>query len=243
MRIGIFDSGIGGINVLKELMKAYPEEEYIYYGDTLHLPYGEKTKEELIRLGSAIIHFFEQESVDIIVIACGTCSSLVEEYRKVTCIPIYDVITPTVEYIKNHYHVVALLATSATIKNGLFQKKLETNGIKVEPKSCPSFVPYLEGLTQEPLRIELELEPLLSKKMEAVILGCTHYPLLKEKIEAFLKVPCIDMGSCLAEQLIMSSKSSFSLTVYMSKITPGLKENVEKILNLKIALIEKIVSE
>lgn len=237
MKIGVFDSGIGGLNVLKEIMKKHPNLECLYYGDTLYLPYGEKSKEELIKLGVRIIRFFEEKQVDRIIIACGTCSSLVEEYQKYTVIPIDDVIGPTVEYTKSHYHKVALLATPATIKNGIFEKKLVQEGIEVHPLSCPGFAPYLEGLS-ETLNIEEELKPLQSENYEAVILGCTHYPLLKEEIEKTLSVATIDMGKILSEKINLKESAPL-LTVYMSKVTPLLEQNVNKILEREILLIEK----
>lgn len=237
MKIGMFDSGIGGLNVLKELMNHYPSLEYLYYGDTFYLPYGEKSKEELIKLGVRIIRFFEENQVDRIVIACGTCSSLVDEYQKYTNIPIDNVIDPTVEYVKKNYQKIALLATPATIQNGVFEKKLKREGIDVYPLSCPNFVPYLEGLS-ESLNIEEELKPLQNKDYEAVILGCTHYPLLKKEIENNLSVSTIDMGKVLSEKIKLK-QSEFGLTIYMSKVTPLLEKNVNKILERNILLIEK----
>lgn len=237
MKIGVFDSGIGGLNVLKELMNCYPNLEYLYYGDTFYLPYGEKSKEELIKLGIRIIRFFEENQVDRIVIACGTCSSLVDEYQKYTNIPIDNVIDPTVEYIKENYKKVALLATPATIKNGVFERKLKQEGIEVYPLSCPNFVPYLEGLS-ECFDIEKELMPLQNKEYEVAILGCTHYPLLKEEIERNLLIPTVDMGKVLSKKIELK-QSKASLTIYMSKITPLLEQNVNKILEKNILLIEK----
>lgn len=237
MKVGVFDSGIGGLNVLKELMSNYPNIEYLYYGDTFYLPYGEKSKEELIKLGVRIIRFFEENHVDRIVIACGTCSSLVDEYQKYTRIPIDNVIDPTVEYVKKNYQKVALLATPATIKNGIFERKLKQEGIEVYPLGCPSFVPYLEGLS-EILDIKKELSPLQNKEYEAVILGCTHYPLLKKEIEKSLSVPTVDMGKVLSEKIKLE-ESTYSLTVYMSKVTPLLEQNVNQILEKDVSLIEK----
>lgn len=241
MKIGVFDSGVGGLNVLKELIKKYPKAEYIYFGDTLHLPYGEKTKEELIKLGSNIINFFEEQNVDVIIIACGTCSGLVEEYRMITDRPIYDVITPTVEYVKSFYKNVGLLATPTTINSGIFEKKIQVNGIDVKSLACPNFVPYIEKLNDNKLDINNELKYLYGKDIEAVILGCTHYPLLESEIYNYLHVPCIDMGKCLAETIKINAIDNFSLTIYMSKINDRLIEQVKEILNIEVELIEKIL--
>lgn len=242
MKLGVFDSGIGGINVLKEIMVKYPDVEYLYYADTLHLPYGEKSKEQLFRFGTSIIRFFEKENVDMVIMACGTCSGFLDQFQKQTKLPIYDVITPTVEYVKR-YSKVALLATSASIKNRSFQNQLELNGISVVPIACPNFVPYLEGLSEKELNMKEELKPLLNQKVDAVILGCTHYPLLKKEIFKLLHIPCIDMGICLTERLQIDDTSPFKLTIYASKVDDELKQNIEKILKIKTDVIEKNITE
>lgn len=234
MRIGVFDSGIGGITVLKKIVKKYPNVEYLYYADTLNLPYGEKTKEELISIGKNIIEFFESEKVDLIVIACGTCSSLIDEYRKTTSLPIYDVIEPTVEYIKDKYKTIGLLATSSTIENGIFQKKLEDNGLIVEPIACPDFVPYIEKITDiEPDMTKLDQ----IKKSEAIILGCTHYPLIKDKIKEYINLPIIEMGSCLTSLISPENDVSGHITVYVSKTTPSLEARIEELLGIDVDII------
>lgn len=237
MKVGVFDSGIGGLNVLEDVMKNHPNIEYIYYGDTYYLPYGEKTKEELLKLGTRIIRFFEEQQVDTIIIACGTCSGLKEEFQKSTLIPIIDVITPTVEYVKENYKSVALLATQSTIQNGVFEKKLKQEGVKVYPLACPNFVPFIEGMTNQ-IDVRRELEPLFDKTFESIILGCTHYPLLATLIEEILHVPTIDMGHVLSEKLKLTGSNS-KLTIYMSKVTPLLEQNVEMILGSKLNIIEK----
>lgn len=239
MKIGMFDSGIGGINVLKEVMKKYPNQEYIYFGDTIHLPYGDKTKEQLMEFGTNIIRFFEEQQVDMIVIACGTCSGMVEEYQEKTDIPIYDIITPTVNYVKKNYRSVSLLATATTIEKGVFEKKLSNYGVQVYPLACPHFVPYLEGLNDQKLDMNRELQSLENKCYEAVILGCTHYPLLQKEIEQCLHVVSVDPGVCLADSIELKSESHFSLTIYMSELTSVLQSNVERILGYKVELIEK----
>ena len=99
MRIGMFDSGVGGLTVLKSFIKYHPNNEYFYYGDTLNVPYGDKTKEELIELSKKIIKYLENKKVDIIIIACGTISSNVyDDLTKITNIPIYSIIKETINY-------------------------------------------------------------------------------------------------------------------------------------------------
>ena len=235
IRIGIFDSGIGGITVLKELLNKYPNNEYIYYGDIKNLPYGEKTKEELLKLGKNIIEFLEKENVELIIIACGTCSSLVDEYRRMTKIPIIDVITPTVEYVKNNYKKVGLIATNSTITNGTFKRKLQDNGNMMVDVSCPSFVPYIEKI-EEYLNIE-ELSLLKEQSLDIVILGCTHYPLIKEKIEEYLNIKTINMGKCLVNKINLKSGIKSKITIYLSKEKENSKKMIEEILERKIDII------
>ena len=104
MRVGIFDSGIGGLTVLKTFIDKYPNNEYIYYGDTFNLPYGNKTKKELLKLSDKDVSFLINKNIDIIIIACGTVSSNCLDYLKDKYnIPIYDIISPTLEYLNNNY--------------------------------------------------------------------------------------------------------------------------------------------
>ena len=125
MRIGVFDSGIGGINVLSCLIKEYPNNEYIYFGDTKNLPYGDRTKKELMRLAVQAIDFLISKKVEMIIIACGTISStcyykLKEKYS----IPIYDIISPTLNYLKkSNYQNIGVIGTKRTIESKIFALK------------------------------------------------------------------------------------------------------------------------
>ena len=124
MKIGLFDSGIGGLNVLKEFINKYPNNHYIYYGDTLNVPYGEKSKEELLMLSSKIIRFFEEKKVSLIIIACGTVSSnCLDELREKTSILIFDVINPTINYLKSkNFKNILVFGTNRTIDSHIFSK-------------------------------------------------------------------------------------------------------------------------
>lgn len=145
MKIGMFDSGIGGLTVLKEFIKKYPNNHYIYYGDTKNLPYGTKEKEELLKLVKPIISFFAKQKVNLIIIACGTISSTCfSELKKMTTIPIYDIITPTINYLNhNNYKSLAIFATNRTIDSHIFKDKLIAKDV-LEIKT-PEFVPMIEN--------------------------------------------------------------------------------------------------
>lgn len=228
----MFDSGIGGLTVLRELINEYPNTEYIYYADTLNLPYGEKTKEQLLEIGKNIIEFLDSKKVDVIVIACGTCSSLVESYRELTETPVFDVITPTVEYVKKHYKNVGLIATKSTIDNKIFENKLTSKGINVKATSCPSFVPFIEGL-KDTYDIE-ELNILKDSNLEVIILGCTHYPLLQDKIESYLGISSIVMGKCVSALIDLPNNDQESIEIYLSKYLPNIESKINEILGKEI---------
>ena len=232
MRIGVFDSGLGGVNVLSCLLKKYPNNEYIFYGDTKNLPYGNKTKEELLKLSSNIIDFLLKKKVDIIIIACGTISSnCYKELKEKYSIPIYDIITPTIDYIKSsNLKNIGVIGTQKTIESNIFNI-LEKN---ILMKSTPSFVPIIENNQIEEKKDMIIKELKLFNECDALVLGCTHYPLLKDIIENNLHIKTIDMGECLLNKLLITNNSKNSIKLYFSKVDDNLISNVEKILNKKI---------
>lgn len=225
MKIGVFDSGIGGLTILKYLINDNNYKEFIYYADTFNLPYGSKTKEELIDISTQIIRFFEEKQVDKIVIACGTCSSISDELRKITRIPIIDIITPTVEYLKDKYKYVSLIATESTIKNGIFEKQLEQAGIKVKTIGCPSFVPFIEKQSKI---IDLSVLD-ETKDTECIILGCTHYPLIKDIIEEYTNINTFDMGASL--NISPSTNINSRIDIYVSGKLNIKEEEIFNIIN------------
>ena len=144
MRIGLFDSGVGGLTVLKSFLKYHPNNEYFYYGDTLNVQYGDKTKEELYKCVEVILKYLKEKNVDIIVIACGTVSAnLYDRLKEELDIPIYSVISELPNYMKEKgYKNTMVLATNATINSHIFKNKLQNNVIEV---ACPKLVPIIES--------------------------------------------------------------------------------------------------
>lgn len=231
MRIGVFDSGLGGIATLKDLIKYKPNNEYIYFGDTINLPYGEKTKEQLKEYADKIINFLKEKEVDLIIIACGTISSnIYEEIKDKYNIPIYDIINPICNFLEHKCDNVLLLATSMTIKSKVFKDKLELKNIKVYDKECPMFVPIIEGKEEDINKyIDEYLNEYRNKNIDLIIPGCTHYPLISKELENYLDVPVLDIGYIIASSLdIKDSKKG--IEIYFSKIDESLKENVKKII-------------
>lgn len=208
--IGVFDSGIGGITVLRELIRQFPNESFLYLGDTARLPYGSKSAPTVRKYSEQNINYLISRDVKAIVIACNTASTQVEE-TVFSNRPVYNVITPgaalAVEKTKNKK--IAILATRATIKSDAYRKKIHTldTTIDVQNVACPLFVPLAEeGWHDDPVTqiiAERYLAELLNKNIDTVILGCTHYPLLKNVIQNVFgpTVQLIDSGEAICKLL------------------------------------------
>jgi glutamate racemase len=189
--IGIFDSGIGGLTVMREIMKRLPHENLIYYGDTARLPYGDKSKEVITRYSMENTIFLMEQNIKLLVVACNTASALaLEKLQRIFNIPILGVIEPgaenAVKTSKNKN--IAVLGTKGTIKSGVYQREIEKKmpQAKVISIACPLFVPLVEErFFHHPaagLIIKEYLFPLKDHQVDTVLLGCTHYPLLKQRI-------------------------------------------------------------
>ncbi len=228
MKIGMFDSGVGGLNVLKEFIKVYPNNQYYYYGDTKNIPYGDKDKETLLKLSINIIKFFIEKNVDLIIIACGTISSTcIKELRNITTIPILDIISPTIQYLKkNPANKILVFGTKRTIENHIFKNNL-TNVIEV---STPEFVPMIENNHVDTLIIKSYLKNYID--IDILVLGCTHYPLLINEFKKYLKdeTKILDMGKILVNTIPLKNNSVSSIKLYFTKIDKVLEENIKKII-------------
>lgn len=242
MKIGVFDSGIGGLNVLKEIIKVYPNNHYLYYGDTKNLPYGNKSKSELLKLAKKIIHFFEEKQVDLIIIACGTISSnCYQDLLKGTKIPLYDIISPTITYINQSlYQKIGLIGTTRTIESKLFERNI--NKQTIITKDTPSFVPIIENndIKSNKQHIIKELS-IFKNNIDCLILGCTHYPLLEDVITKYLNVPLINMGKCLVNELdFLNNKTNNKLNIdlYFSLLNETIKNNINNIIKEDKNIIE-----
>lgn len=189
--IGVFDSGVGGLTVVKEVMNQIPGESIIYFGDTARLPYGSKSKKTVIRYTRQIIRFLMQKDVKAIVIACNTASAFaLETVKSEIDIPIIGVVKPgakvAAETTKNGR--IGIIGTEGTIQSGIYSEILsETNpNVQVFGKACPLFVPLVEeGLIDDPVTYEMArryISVLLEKDIDTLVLGCTHYPLLRNTI-------------------------------------------------------------
>ncbi|MDD4587425.1 MAG: glutamate racemase [Heliobacteriaceae bacterium] len=191
--IGVFDSGIGGFTVVREIFHQLPDEEIIYFGDTAHVPYGPRPAEELIRFATEITQFLVSQKAKMIVVACNTSSSLaLDRLRAKFRLPIVGVVNPgadeAVRVTCNGR--VGVLATEATIRKGMHRQRIneKSSQIKVFGQACPSYVPFVEAGKCRGPEVEQAtreyLQPLLAADVDTIILGCTHYPFLQPVIRA-----------------------------------------------------------
>ena len=209
--IGIFDSGVGGITVLKEIKEKLPEENIIYLGDTKNFPYGNKSKEDIIKFSIDNVQKLLKQNVKIIVIACGTATSqAIEILKEKFDIPIIGIIEPTVKYIKNQkFDKVGVIATEGTIKNGAWERKLkdEIPNIQVVNKACPMLATIAEeGKAKSKAGRKVIKEymiPFKEKRVNKIILGCTHFPIYEQIIREELEydVELINTGKFVSLEL------------------------------------------
>ena len=204
--IGVFDSGLGGLTAVKELLKVLPYENIIYFGDTGRVPYGDKSRKTILKYALQDIEFLKSLDVKMILAACGTVSSILEESNVNIEIPFTGVIAPTATAAASatRNNKIGIIGTTATIKSGSYKREL----LKINPnlqifeQDCPLFVPLVEnGFIEKDNKATLiiaekYLAGLRNKKIDTLILGCTHYPIISDFISKVIgpEVKLIDSG-------------------------------------------------
>lgn len=194
--IGIFDSGVGGLTVVKEVVKVMPNENIVYFGDTARVPYGSKSKETIYKFSCRIIRFLKEQNVKAIIIACNTVSSncyeeLKQQFPDIPIIEVlYSGVKSSIATTKNNK--IGVIGTEGTIRSNKYEEEIKKiiPHAEVFSKACPLFVPLAEeGFTDNQVTIDIAkiyLEE-LNNKIDCLILGCTHYPLLKDSIKKALE--------------------------------------------------------
>jgi glutamate racemase len=187
--IGVFDSGFGGLTVLKALLEVIPDADYLYFGDTARLPYGSKSVETVARYACEAARFLEQQGAELLVVACNTATALaLEQIRQAATVPVLGVIEPGAEraLATSRSRRVVVIGTDATISSHAYQKALAALQIEAREKACPLLVPLVEEgwvehpVTEQVARIYLgEAFSDGFSSADVLLLGCTHYPLLK----------------------------------------------------------------
>ena len=261
--IGIFDSGIGGLTVVKRFLSALPNENIIYFGDTARVPYGSKSNSTVIEYSLQDARFLINKKVKAIVVACNTASSVaIDELRKTFDVPVIGMIgagsKSAIQNTKNKR--IGVIGTRATISNNAYHKRLKflEPDIEVYEKACPLFVPLAEEgwITHEATYkiAEEYLAELRDKKIDTLVLGCTHYPILSEVIQKVIgsDVKLIDSGIASVEvvkdklqknNLLSENKNVGHSEFYVSDIPAKFKEIAELFLGKPVNNVHKVELE
>jgi glutamate racemase len=255
--IGIFDSGIGGLTTVKALIDTLDGHDLIYFGDTARTPYGSKSRDTVIRYAIENTEFLLSHGAKIIVMACNTASSVATEIlQEKYHVPVFEVITPAVEQVvsqKNRSRI-GVIGTRGTINSGIYERlikeKLPESSVFSTP--CPLLVPLVEeGWFDKPetrMIVKKYLHPLKVRQVESLILGCTHYPLLKSIIQEKIgrRVKIIDSSVAVAEKIreFFVANPEIDATIdksgradlFVSDITEQFEKTATTILKMQVAL-------
>ena len=223
MNIGIIDSGVGGLTVLFDIVKKYPCFNYYYIGDSKNCPYGEKSNEEINSLSHKIVDYLiKNKNIDILIIACNSISSTSYEKLKLDYpnLIIIETVKPTAKYVKNIDNIkkIGVIATSATINSLAYQKSL--NNYEIISKACPEFVKIVEDgniSSNEEKIIFDKLSFLKNDNIDALILGCTHFPLLIPTIKKIYNGIIITSSMAMIKELekyIKVKNDKLNLEIY-----------------------------
>ncbi len=248
--IGVFDSGLGGLTVLAELVKALPGESFLYFGDTARVPYGAKSRRIVQRYSEEVSDYLVGRNIKFLIVACNTATAHAEDILRARLapknIPVLGVIQPGVESLlaRTKNRRVGVLATRSTTKSGEYVRRIleRSPGTQVFTKACPLFVPLVEeGWTEKRITrlvIQEYLSELDREEVDTVVLGCTHYPLLKPAIrEEFPNLHLVDSSEetarfavrVLDEGSLRSDAATGSVRIELSDLTDQMNE-LEKLL-------------
>lgn len=251
--IGVFDSGIGGVNVLKSLIEEFPHEDFIYVADTLNVPYGTKSANEIKNLVDRITKYLMSNNAKAIVIACNTATTQAEHLFNLDNLPVLGVIKPTAEDALKNSKNICVLATNATIKAGVYQKIFLKEDKNVFPVMGSELVDAIEaGEIDNKLSHTLvynHLKDLVNEKIDTIVLGCTHFALYEKEVKNVLKdVRVVNSGVPTSKELrkILNEKNLLNMGKEKGRVdlkTTLDKEKFEKqivIFDLKYNSVEKI---
>lgn len=258
--IGIFDSGIGGLTVVKSVLRIMPNENIVYFGDTARVPYGSKSNETVVEYSIQAANFLLRKNIKLLVVACNTASSVaLKELRKFLTIPVIGMIEPGAKMAlqESKKGIVGVIGTRATINNKAYAQELKkmNSKVKVYEQACPLFVPlaeegWLDHKVTEIVAKEY-LGELHKKKIDSLILGCTHYPILADVIQKVVgkNVKLIDSGTPAARlvedylngrQLRNQSVHHGQSEFYVSDVPTKFREVAERFLGKKITHLHKV---
>ena len=254
--IGVFDSGLGGLTAVREILHIMPHEDVVYFGDTGRVPYGTRSRETILKYAAQDIAFLRSKNVKMIIAACGTVSSVASELGEALPVPFTGVVHPTAlaAYLATRNGKIGVIGTTATIRSGSYRRAIQAinSETQVFEQDCPMFVPLVENDFFDPanpvphLVAERYLEPLKQAGVDTLIMGCTHYPILRETIQKVMgpDVVLIDSGretATFAMELLRDKnalsdpKRTGSCEFYVSDSTEGFSKAASLFLNRDIA--------
>ncbi|MFL6622851.1 MAG: glutamate racemase [Sulfurifustaceae bacterium] len=258
--IGVFDSGLGGLTVVRALRKKLPAEDVLYFGDTARVPYGIKSEETVARFALQIVDFLLAREVKLLVVACNTVAAIAaRRISEVAPVPVVDVIAAgakcAVEVAQNRR--IGVLGTIATVRSRAYERAIQRldPSAKVFSKACPLFVPLVEeGWLDHPvtrLTAEEYLTPLLSESLDAIVLGCTHYPLIKAMLHDVVgrRTDLVDSADAVAleveriletQQLRNTPAPTASLRCYVTDFPQRFQEIGERFLGAPLPHLERV---
>ena len=258
--IGVFDSGLGGLTVVKAIRNVLPNESIIYFGDTARVPYGNKSPELIKEYSREITDFLLERDTKIVVVACNTATALaLNTLQDKIDTPIIGVIKPGVDSALKltHNNRIGVIGTISTISSGVYETELKSNNnfLKVMSTPCPLFVPLAEeGWLKEhatKLIAQKYLEPINKANVDTLILGCTHYPLLKEVIQEVVatKIKLVDSAQAMASEtakllqnrgLLNDRNTKGDLKLFVSDLPARFETVASRFLGEYISNVEKI---
>ncbi|MDY6903611.1 MAG: glutamate racemase [Thermodesulfobacteriota bacterium] len=255
--IGIFDSGLGGLTVARAVMDELPDYDITYFGDTARTPYGAKSPQTVIQYAMEDSAFLVDQGARIIVIACNSASSVATGHIMDRFdVPVFEVITPAVDMATEitKKGIIGVIGTRATISSGVYEQKIRERlaSAKIHSRACPLLVPLVEeGWMNKPetrMIVKKYLHPLKTRQIDTLILGCTHYPIIKPAIQAKAgkRVNMIDSSIAVARAIRQFIETDTSIQAqltrggntrfFVSDITPQFEKTARLILNRNITL-------
>ena len=253
-RIGIFDSGIGGLTVAKEIRGLMPLQPVIYFGDTARTPYGTKSREIILRYARQNTEFLLEHGADLIVIACHSAASIATEAISAEfSVPVFEVVSPSVhQAVKvTRNKRIGIMGTRATVESRVYDSKIpeQLPGARVISKPCPLLVPLVEEgwLKRRETRMIIKkyLKPLKDRQVDTIVMGCTHYPLLKNiiKAKAGRRIVTVDpsretalaVHEYLTRHNLLAEKSGME-RYFVSDITPATRNTAQRFMGRHINL-------
>ena len=261
--IGFFDSGIGGLTVVKSVQQIMPNENIVYFGDTARVPYGSKSNETVVEYSLQAANFLLRKNIKLLVVACNTVSAVaLKELKRFLTIPVIGMIEPGARMAlqESKTGIIGVIGTNATINNKAYSNELKklNSKVKVFEKACPLFVPLAEeGWLDHKATVLIAKEYLggiKEKKIDSLVLGCTHYPILKDVIQKVVgkSVKLVDSGSPAAKlvedylngrQLRNQSVHHGVSEFYVSDVPTKFREVAERFLGTKVTHLNKVELE